>query len=63
MKKTSKAVIAATVIGASFATGMFADTLVSTIQAELHKDLTIIVDGEKQTFQDANLQLLGLGGL
>lgn len=54
MKKTSKGIIAAVVVGASFATGMFADTLVSTIQAELHKDLTIIVDGEKQTFQDAN---------
>lgn len=54
MKKSSKGIIAAVVVGASFATGMFADTLVSTIQAELHKDLTIIVDGEKQTFQDAN---------
>lgn len=54
MKKSSKGIVAAVVVGASFATGMFADTLVSTIQAELHKDLTIIVDGEKQTFQDAN---------
>lgn len=54
MKNRQKAFIAAVVVGASFATGMFADTLVSTIQAELHKDLTIIVDGEKQTFQDAN---------
>lgn len=54
MKKTSKGIIAAVVVGASFATGMFADTLVSTIQAELHKDLTIIVDGEKQAFEDAN---------
>lgn len=51
MKKSSKGIIAAVVVGASFATGMFADTLVSTIQAELHKDLTIIVDGEKQTFR------------
>ena len=30
MKKSSKGIIAAVVVGASFATGMFADTLVST---------------------------------
>lgn len=54
MKKTTKAAVTLLSAAAIFASGVVADDLVSLVQAELHKDLTIIIDGYTQDFRDAN---------
>lgn len=54
MKKTTKAAVTLLSAAAIFASGVVADDLISFVQAELHKDLTIIIDGYTQDFRDAN---------
>lgn len=54
MKKKTKALALATAAALTFSCGVFADDIVKTITAELRGDVSIIVDGELQSFQDAN---------
>lgn len=54
MKKSMKTAAAAITVASAFAMGALADGLASEITATLRNDMTIIVDGEKQVFHDAN---------
>lgn len=54
MKKPFAAFIAAAAMAASFAVGTFADDAITEIAALLCRNYTVILDGETQTFKDAN---------
>lgn len=54
MKKSMKLLTTAIVMTSTFAAGMAANNIVEVIQAEIHRDMTIIVDGKVQSFEDAN---------
>ncbi len=54
MNKKLKMLTSCAIIASSFALGAFANGFVESIQAEMHKDMTIIIDGQAQTFADAN---------
>lgn len=54
MKRQIKSVLVIATLISTFVWGVRAGNLVETVQAEIRKDMTIIVDGENQVFQDAN---------
>lgn len=52
--KKSRVVVPVVAIAAAFTLGVCAQPAIEMISAELRPDLTIIIDGKNQTFQDAN---------
>ena len=53
MKKRFPVMITALVCTASLAIGVGASGVIKKITAELRPDFTVVVDGEKQTFKNA----------
>lgn len=54
MNKKRRAIAVAAAAALTFSCGVFADDIVKTITAELRGDVSVVVDGKLQAFQDAN---------
>ncbi len=54
MKKRLAIVLTAVALVSSFTIGVMSQGLIEKIEAEIRGDFTVVIDGKKQTFRDAN---------